>query len=75
MYLEYYKNNLVGIPVFLEYFETGLVPKFPSLIVCMISLVLSLLLFITGIILEVLSKKYNQLYELYLNMVRRDRDE
>ena len=66
---------ILGIPVFLEYFETGLVPKFPSLIVSMISLVLSLLLFITGIILEVLSKKYNQLYELYLNMVRRDRDE
>ena len=38
---------ILGIPVFAEYFETGLVPKFPSLIVSMISLVLSLLLFIT----------------------------
>lgn len=61
---------ILGLPVFIEYFETGLVPKFPSLIVSMISLVLSLLLFITGIILEVLSKKYNQLYEFYLNTVR-----
>lgn len=61
---------ILGIPVFIEYFKTGLVPRFPSLIVSMISLVLSLLLFITGIILEVLSKKYNQLYELYLNSLR-----
>lgn len=65
---------VLGLPVFIEYFDTGLVPRFPSLIVSMISLVLSLLLFITGIILEVLSKKYNQLYELYLNNVRRDKN-
>ena len=61
---------ILGVPVFVEYFKTGLVPRFPSLIVSMISLVLALLLFITGIILEVLSKKYNQLYELYLNSLR-----
>ena len=50
-------------------------PRFPSLIVSMISLVLSLLLFVSGIILEVLAKKYNQLYELYLNSVRRGKNE
>lgn len=61
---------ILGIPVFIEYFKTGLVPRFPSLIVSMIFLVISLLLFVTGIILEVLSKKYNQLYELYLNNLR-----
>ena len=66
---------ILGLPVFIEYFETGLVPRFPSLIVSMIFLVLSLLLFITGIILEVLSKKYNQLYELYLNSIRGDNNE
>lgn len=62
---------ILGIPVFIYYFETGLVPRFPSLIVSMISLVLAILLFITGIILEILSKKYKQLYELYLNSIRR----
>ena len=66
---------ILGIPVFIEYFDTGLVPRFPSLIVSMISLVLSLLLFISGIILEVIAKKYNQMYELYLNSLRRDKDE
>ena len=63
---------ILGIPVFVEYFETGLVPRFPSLIVSMIFLVISLLLFITGVILEVISKKYNQLYELYMNTIRRN---
>lgn len=66
---------ILGLPVFIEYFNTGLVPRFSSLIVSMIFLVISLLLFITGIILEVLSKKYNQLYELYLNSIGCGNDE
>ena len=66
---------ILGIPVFATYFKTGLVPRFPSLIVSMIFLVISLLLFITGIILEVFAKKYNQLYELYLNSLRSGSDE
>ena len=63
---------LLGTPVFIEYFKTGLVPKFPSLIVSMISLVIALLLFITGMILEVIAKKQKELYELYLNTLRRN---
>ena len=66
---------LLGLPVFIEYFDTGLVPRFPSLIVSMIFLVIALLLYVTGIILEVLSKKYNQLYELYLNSIGCGNDE
>lgn len=66
---------ILGVPVFIEYFKTGLVPKFPSLIVSMISLVISLLLFITGIILEVIAKKNKQQYELYLNLIRRSKNE
>ncbi len=58
---------ILGIPVVLEYFKTGLVPKFPSLIVACIALVVALLLSVTGIILQVIVKKHKQLYELYLN--------
>ena len=61
---------ILGAPVVLEYFKTGLVPKFPSLIVVCISLVIALLLNTTGIILEVITKKHKQLYELYLNLLR-----
>ena len=60
---------ILGVPVFLEYFETGLVPRFPSLIVAGISLVIALLLWISGVILSVIVKKHRQIYELYLNQV------
>ncbi len=66
---------ILGIPPFMEYFKTGLVLKFPSLIVASISLVISLLLWITGIILEVIAKKHKQLYELYLNTIVRDKND
>lgn len=55
---------IFGIPVFHEYFVTGLVPRFPTLIFSGFMLVVSLLMFITGIILEVLVKKHRQLFEL-----------
>ena len=64
---------IFGIPVVVEYFKIGLVPRFPTLIVASIFLVLSMLLWITGIILEVIVKKHKQLYELYLNL-RKDND-
>ena len=55
---------ILGVPVFHEYFVTGLVPRFPTLIFSGFMLVVSLLLFITGIILEVLVQKQRQLFEL-----------
>lgn len=60
---------IFGIPVVVEYFKIGLVPRFPTLIVASIFLVLSMLFWITGIILEVIVKKHKQLYELYLKIV------
>ena len=58
---------ILNVPPFMEYFQTGLVSKFPSLIVGGFFIVVGLLLMITGIILEVIAKKHRQLYELYLN--------
>ena len=60
---------LLGVPVINEYLKTGLVPRFPSLIVSGIFLIITLLLWITGIILTIIVKKHKQLYELYLNSV------
>jgi len=61
---------ILGIPVFIEYFNTGLVPKFPSLIVAGVILNIALLLWIAGIILQVIVKKHKQLYEILLNKMR-----
>ncbi len=60
------------VPVFYEYFQTGLVPRFPSLIVGGFIIVIALLLWICGIILQVIVKKHKQLYELLLNQMKRD---
>ena len=65
---------IMGIPVIWEYFETGLVPRFPTLIVSSIFLVLSMLMWITGLILQVIAKKHRQLFELLLNQVVKLRD-
>ena len=57
---------IFGIPVFAEYFKTGLVPRFPTLIFSGFMLMVSLLMLICGIILEVVVKKHRQLFELFL---------
>ena len=61
---------ILGIPVVVEYFNTGLVPRFPTLIVSCFGILMSLLFVVTGIILQVIVKKHRQLFELYLNMLR-----
>lgn len=60
---------VLAIPVFVEYFNTGFVPRFPTLIVSGILLIVSLLLTVTGIILQVIVKKHRQLFELQLNQI------
>lgn len=57
------------VPVILEYFETGLVDRFPTLIGGGFLMVVAVLLFICGIILDVIVKKHRQLYELMLNQI------
>lgn len=54
------------IPVLIEYLHTGLVPRFPTLIVACFIILFSMLMFFIGLILEVLAKKHRQLYELFL---------
>ncbi len=55
------------IPVFIAYLKTGLVLKFPTLIVSVVLLTLSLIFFITGLILDSIKTKYNQLTEIINN--------
>lgn len=58
------------IPVFNEYLHTGLVPRFPTVIVCGVMGIMGMLLWICGVILDVVVKKHRQLYELMLNQIR-----
>lgn len=59
------------IPVMVQYWETGLVPRFPSLIVGCTLLMLAILLFLCGIVLSTISSNQRQLFEL-LRVHRRD---
>lgn len=58
---------VIGLPAYIGYFKTGLVKKFPSLIVSCFSFTVCLLLFVTGLILDTIVTKKKQDYELYLN--------
>lgn len=61
---------LLGIalfsPILFEYIETGLVPRFPTLIVACFIILFAMMLFFVGLILEVSMKRHKQLYELLL---------
>ena len=52
------------VPVLVEYFQTGLVPRFPTLIVAMFLLLASLLSLFTGLCLDVIVTKDRKNYEL-----------
>lgn len=60
---------ILTTPIIIEYIKTGLVPRFPTLIVSTILLVISGLLWISGIILQVIIKKDKQRYEIMLNQI------
>ena len=59
-------------PVFTEYFKTGLVPRYPTLIFSGFMLMVSLLLYVCGILLEVVVKKHRQIFELILIRTKKE---
>ena len=54
------------IPVLITYFQTGLVPNFPTLIVCGFVAIAGILAFFAGLILETMVHKNKQDFELRL---------
>ena len=61
---------LIFIPIFISFIKTGLVAKFPTLIVLTSFGVIGFLLFSCGLILDVITKKHRQLYEILLNQIK-----
>lgn len=56
-------------PVLIEYFRTGLVERFPTLIVCGLGVIIAILLFISGVILSSLRAKDKRDFEFQLQQV------
>lgn len=61
---------IMFIPVLAEFFRTGLVPRFPTLIVSGVMLTFALLMLVCGFILDTVAKKHRQLFEINLNILR-----
>ena len=62
--------GVLFVPVFLEYLATGLVERFPTLIVAGFLAVGGLLTLCCGLILDTVIKKERQDFELWLNLFR-----
>lgn len=62
-------SSIFIIPVIIEYFHTGLVEKFPTLIACGFGMLCSLLCFSCGLILDTITKHFRQDFEVKLNIL------
>lgn len=58
-----------GIPVIIEFMNTGLVPRFPTALLAMGFVIISVMMFMTGIILDTIVKDGKRKYELQINMI------
>lgn len=68
-------SALLLVPVLTEYFKTGFVPRFPTLIVSGILATSGLLLFVCGLVLDTVAQKHRELFEFQLTVLRQFRGE
>ena len=61
------------LPVLREYLATGLVPRFPTLIVCGFMVLAGILSLFSGMILEVMAAKDRRDFEYRLNKVNAEK--
>lgn len=54
------------VPVFAEYLQTGLVPRFPTLIVSGFMVLASFVLFVCGLVLHVIVARHKEFVEVFL---------
>lgn len=62
---------ILFVPVFAEYLKTGLVQRFPTLIVCGFMVIAALLSFSSGMILDTLVQKHKQDFEFRLYITQK----
>ncbi len=61
---------IMFVPVFLEFLETGLVPRIPTLVVSSILALSALLSFVCGLILDTIAKNARKDFELKMNIIQ-----
>lgn len=58
------------IPVFLEFLKTGLVPRFPTLIVSVVMMLAAFLALVCGLILDTHAKNNRKNFEVQMNIIK-----
>ena len=58
------------LPVFCEYLQTGMVPRFPTLIVCSFVMLSALLSLVCGLVLDTNAKNSRKNFEVQMNLIR-----
>lgn len=61
---------ILFIPIGQEYLKTGLVPRFPTLIVSSVMMLAAFLSLVCGLILDTENQKFKQLLEVQMNIVK-----
>ena len=65
---------ILMIPIVSVYLQTGLVPRFPTLIICGFMVLAGIQSFFAGMILQILAAKDRKDFEYHLGRVHRDRE-
>ena len=58
------------IPILISYFNTGYVFRIPTLIMAAVAFLMAVMIFLSGLILQVLKKQHDQNFEHYLTQIR-----
>lgn len=58
------------IPILISYFHTGYVFRIPTLIMAAVAFLMAVMIFLSGLILQVLKKQHDQNFEHYLTQIR-----
>ncbi|MBQ5345069.1 MAG: glycosyltransferase [Acidaminococcaceae bacterium] len=61
---------ILFVPVFSEFLKTGLVPRFPTLIVSVVMMLAAFLSFVCGLILDTNAKSNRKHFEIQLNIIK-----
>jgi len=56
---------ILAVPIFIEYSKTGLVPRFPTAILCSALMILSFLSFYAGLVLDTITKARREMKRLH----------
>lgn len=61
---------LLFVPVFIDYVDTGLVPRFPTFIASAVLMIMTLLSLSSGLILDTNAKNSRKNFEIQMNIIR-----